>query len=947
MTYTTPSTTTGFPVINATTVGTRYILYSCANAVQTNHAMGIGNNTMWFSIPSNTAPQQFQWYAGATNIATLGGTGNLTIVGTITGNSSLTIAGTSTLATTTITNLTVTGTLSLASIVTTSTTDATSTTTGSITTAGGAGIAKSMWVGTSVTIGTTLNVTGSSTFAAISTTGLTATGTSSIYALTTSSTTDATSSITGSVIISGGVGIAKSLWIGTLLSVSGTSTLSTTTITNLTVTGTFLLTSFSATSSTDSTSTTTGAITTSGGIGIAKGLNVGTLITVGSTTVSPTLISWSAISNSSPTFTTSSNGTRILLYPQVGSTSTDYAIGMGVYQMWLGVPQNTTAYTFQFYGGTTSVVQIDGTGNIFTAGYVRTYTNNVGLPIINGVSSGTRYMLWQNTNTSGYTNYAIGLNTNVFWFSVQSNTSDQTFQWYGGATSVAQLDGTGNFTAVGSTTSTMFVSPNITNNPPSFNTTSSGTKLLMFNQTTSTSTNYAIGATAGQVWFSVPTNTTSYGFQFYGGTTSVATIDGTGNLFTSGYLFPTSTALNTPTFNTISSGTRLILWNVPTSSSANMAIGVASNIVWFGLPNNVSTQYFNFYGGTTLVSTIDGVGNFTTSGAGVFGYPVTVGGGIVVSTQMITFPNVTNAWPSFNTTSIGTRILLFNQTSSTNTNYAIGMSAGTVWFSVPAAYNSNYFWQFVGGTTSLCTIDAYGNVSASGVFTSNNYFSCTSGNLNTPTFNTVSSGTRYILWNSLSSTTTNYAIGMAGNTGWFSLPAYNGGQCWAFFGGTTITATIDGLGNFRGASWGTYSDIRLKENIVNARGYLSDLNKLRVVKFDMKADEGNRHLGLIAQEVEEVFPGLIETSERTYHGVENTKLIKYSVLNVMMLKAIQELSTQNQDLFTKNQELSRQLAEEREVRRNDNSGILERLERLESDRNGTERNGTEREQEMK
>jgi trimeric autotransporter adhesin len=85
------------------------------------------------------------------------------------------------------------------------------------------------------------------------------------------------------------------------------------------------------------------------------------------------------------------------------------------------------------------------------------------------------------------------------------------------------------------------------------------------------------------------------------------------------------------------------------------------------------------------------------------------------------------------------------------------------------------------------------------------------------------------------------------------------------------------------------SDIRLKKNVQTARGYLEDLNKLRVVKYQWKGEDPDCQqveLGLIAQEVEEVFPNLIQ--EHEVEGVGNMKHIKQSVLPFMMLKAIQE-----------------------------------------------------------
>ena len=64
---------------------------------------------------------------------------------------------------------------------------------------------------------------------------------------------------------------------------------------------------------------------------------------------------------------------------------------------------------------------------------------------------------------------------------------------------------------------------------------------------------------------------------------------------------------------------------------------------------------------------------------------------------------------------------------------------------------------------------------------------------------------------------------------------------------------------------GTPSDIRLKKNVETTRdGYLSDLSNLRIVKYHWKTQEDTepKELGLIAQEVEEIFPGLIRTEGR-------------------------------------------------------------------------------------
>jgi hypothetical protein len=75
------------------------------------------------------------------------------------------------------------------------------------------------------------------------------------------------------------------------------------------------------------------------------------------------------------------------------------------------------------------------------------------------------------------------------------------------------------------------------------------------------------------------------------------------------------------------------------------------------------------------------------------------------TSNWIAWPSVDSAPPSFTTRSIGTKLLLFPQLSATVTDYAIGIDAGTMWFSVPAA--ANLFNWYV-GTTSVMTLGGTG-----------------------------------------------------------------------------------------------------------------------------------------------------------------------------------------------------------------------------------------------
>jgi hypothetical protein len=92
-------------------------------------------------------------------------------------------------------------------------------------------------------------------------------------------------------------------------------------------------------------------------------------------------------------------------------------------------------------------------------------------------------------------------------------------------------------------------------------------------------------------------------------------------------------------------------------------------------------------------------------------------------------------------------------------------------------------------------------------------------------------------------------------------------------------------------SYGAISDIKLKENVVDATPKLEKLNQVRIVNYNLIGDE-QKQLGVIAQEVEQLFPSMIDESpDRDAEGNDlgtTTKSVKYSVFVPMLIKAIQE-----------------------------------------------------------
>jgi hypothetical protein len=121
--------------------------------------------------------------------------------------------------------------------------------------------------------------------------------------------------------------------------------------------------------------------------------------------------------------------------------------------------------------------------------------------------------------------------------------------------------------------------------------------------------------------------------------------------------------------------------------------------------------------------------------------------------------------------------------------------------------------------------------------------------------------------------------------------------CVQGFGDTAIAGTCS-------------SDLRLKTNILPFAPVLDRIAKLQPVHFDWKAKEYPEYhfgpalsSGLIAQEVEKVFPEMVSVDGRGY------KMVNYSELPYLLLGAVRELKAENDAMRTEND------AKEEEIRR--------------------------------
>lgn len=158
-----------------------------------------------------------------------------------------------------------------------------------------------------------------------------------------------------------------------------------------------------------------------------------------------------------------------------------------------------------------------------------------------------------------------------------------------------------------------------------------------------------------------------------------------------------------------------------------------------------------------------------------------------------------------------------------------------------------------------------------------------------PTFTTRSAGTKIVLYPNLSSTLTDFALGMEGSTMWSSVPG--AGNNFKWYAGTTQIMLLDSSGNLTANSFIYSSDQRLKKDIKPlSNNTLENIKHIQPVSFNWK-DSGKEDIGFIAQNVEEVYPELVSTDPNT-----GMKGLKYGNMTAVLMEAIKEQQKQIDEL---------------------------------------------------
>ena len=533
-------------------------------------------------------------------------------------------------------------------IVTVGQTDtATGSGTGALQVVGGASIDKDLWVGGNQVVVGNITILGNIE-----------SGTGNVVF---TNTTDSTSVSTGGVVIDGGLGIAKSVYIGGV--------------------GNFI-------STTVSSSPTTGAVVVAGGVGIAGNLNVGGLTNLGNGTNSTSSTSGAVTVNGGlgvsadatiggilnligyglapPVLNGASAGMRLTLLQDRNNNTADYAIGMNTNSMWQSIATNDATTNFAWYGAATEVATLDGTGAFWV-------TNKV------TVQAGS----WTSVNGNDvYLNGnmdAVYLRTVVGQVASQLVNSAALFDIYtNGASPFATLH-------VDKTTGYVYTKQ-------TDDATAQGTGSFQVSGGACIAKSLWVGSTANA------TSPASGSLVVAGGLGVAIDAYIGGDEYLTGVLYSTTVGLATPTFTTRSAGTRFALATELSTTSVDYAIGVATSNLWTSVPQNTSAYSFSWWGGQTSVMTLDGTGALTTLSS------VSVGGNLTVAaaTSLLQTLSVTGAVTAASSVTIAGILTITNTTESTSTTTGSIVTAGGIGCAQSVNIGSNLT---VGGLVDFTNLD--------------------------------------------------------------------------------------------------------------------------------------------------------------------------------------------------------------------------------------------------
>jgi hypothetical protein len=337
--------------------------------------------------------------------------------------------------------------------------------------------------------------------------------------------------------------------------------------------------------------------------------------------------------------------------------------------------------------------------------------------------------------------------------------------------------------------------------------------------------------------------------------------------------------------NVLATAPTIASLNLTTALTLASASGTAGQVLTSGgsggAPTWSSPSTTSISNGTSNVTVNSSGGSITATTAGTAAVTIDTSQnvGIGTASPAVKLHVTTSAGElaRFNASTAGTAHVLITNSNGTTEGLKLAYTNSDGSAFLGTIYNA--YLGFITANTERMRIDDSGNLLVGTTSSGGNKMvvsGATGGTAVLGAINSTGSGNQFGISSSLGSTANNTSSAhFQGGT--------SGAGNWYLFGNGTTSFT---------------SDQRLKKNIETTRdGYLADLARLRVVKYNWKNDTDGtpKELGLIAQEVEQVFAGLVQDDLNQISPDDQTiyKTLKQSVIPFMLLKAIQELKAIN------------------------------------------------------
>jgi len=471
-----------------------------------------------------------------------------------------------------------------------------------------------------------------------------------------------------------------------------------------------------------------------------------------------------------------SAGTKIILYPEVGVTTCDYALGVDSAILWYNVP---VAAAHHFCVNSVTILTIDVGNSTFDTSTQVVIQNNTAssspttgaLVVSGGIGVAGTSKITTSTLISA-TNVTIGAITSITGVTTIVGATDitglVTLHTVGAAALVSLktlstltastsssasiiasggifitdnviIDGGENIGndnipsattcallltagSIGMTDPMIFSSAAGSGVPLSGTTRSTGTRTILYPNQSGGQCDYALGIASNTLWYNVPTGASH---NFYIDSTSIATI----------------------------SSTKLTV--IPTTSSTSTTTGSATFAGGVGIAGALYVTSANITGsGTTLTVTSTTASTSTTTGSATFAGGVGIAGALYA--------------PSANLTGSGTTLTVDSTTTSTSGTTGSAIFAGGVGINGNLVVSSTQSLGN-GNVVSASTSAAYliNGIGINGLIS----WPTSGASFAVPLAGTTrSGGTRIILYPNQVASNCDYAIGIASANMWFSVP---------------------------------------------------------------------------------------------------------------------------------------------------------------------------------